>query len=292
MKLFLAGADDSGMIETIRNSNHPNFLSSYFCHRKKFNPKWVDWYNKTKKGDWIMDSGLFTMMFGAGSGKDYKEEDLIEYTHKYINDLKTIKYSHYVVEMDVHKIFGLESLKRFRHIFKQKYDIEKTIYVWHIEEGEQGFINLCKTYPYIAISIPELRIVLKGKNNLEQMTKKLIRLANKINPNIKIHLLGCTQQNLMEQKGYYSCDSTSWFSSARYGTASFFNGSKLQQIHIRSKQWENYIELKKDEFKKLREHIKDTDYYLNMFLGAKAYHYLNAYINNKYYNYEQIKSIL
>lgn len=292
MKLFLAGADVQEHIEIISISDHPYFLTSYYSHRKKFLPKWIEEYNKLKKGSWIMDSGLFTMMFGAGSGKEYKEEDLVEYTYKYINDIKEINYNHYIVEMDVHKIFGLESLKRFRHIFKQKYDIEKTIYVWHIEEGEEGFIKLCKTYPYIAISIPELRIVLKGKNNLEKMVKKLILLANKINSNIKIHLLGCTQQNLMEQKGYYSCDSTSWMSGARYGTASFFNGLKLQQLHIRSELWLNYKETKRKEFESKIKRIENRDYFFNMYCTAKAYHYLNVYINNKYYNNEQIKSIL
>ena len=124
------------------------------------------------------------------------------------------------------------------------------------------------------------------------MVKKLILLANKINPNIKIHLLGCTQQNLMEQKGYYSCDSTSWMSGARYGTSSFFNGSKLQQLHIRSEVWLNYQETKRNDFESNIKVTKNRDYFFNMYCNAKAYHYLNQHINNKYYNYEQIKSIL
>jgi len=292
MKLFLAGADEGGKIEIIRNSNHPYFLSSYYVHRKKFNPKWLKWYNKTKHGDWIMDSGLFTMMFGAGKHKTYTEEDLLKYTHKYLKDLKSINYNHYIVEMDVHKVLGLNSLKRFRNIFKENYPIEKTIYVWHIEEGKKGFVKLCKTYPYIAISIPELRIVLKGKGSLNNAVISLIKEANKINPKIKIHLLGCTQQNLMEQKGYYSCDSTSWFSSARFGTASIFNGFKLQQIKISNKQYQNYIKLKRDEYINAREELLDTEYNFNMFFGAKAYSCLNTYINNKHYNYEPIKNIL
>lgn len=287
MKLFLAGADMNYHIEPIYLSRHASMLSSYWKHKDKFIPSWLEWYNKTKNADWIMDSGLFTMMFGAGSGKEYKEEDIIEYTYKYINDLKKIKYNHYIVEMDVHKIFGLESLKRFRHIFKQKYDIDKTIYVWHVEEGEQGFVNLCKTYPYIAISIPELRIVLKGKNSLEKMVKKLVLLANKINPNIKIHLLGCTQQALMEQKGYYSCDSTSWMSSVKYGTAHYFHVNKIKQYSIHTKGWKD---LRKNS--NLKFTVKHNDYCKNLTLCAKAYNKLNRYINNKYYNYEQLKSIL
>lgn len=274
-------------IEPVYLSGHASMLSSYWKHKDKFIPSWLEWYNKTKNADWIMDSGLFTMMFGAGSDKTYKEEDIVEYTNKYISDLKKIKYNGYIVEMDVHKIFGLESLKRFRYIFKQKYEIDKTIYVWHIEEGEKGFKKLCKTYPYIAISIPELRIVLKGKNNLEKMVKKLVMLANKINPNIKIHLLGCTQQSLMEQKGYYSCDSTSWMSSVKYGTGHYFHINKIKQYSIHTKGWKD---LRKNT--KLNFTVKHNDYCKNLTLCAIAFNKLNRYINNKYYNYEHIKTIL
>jgi len=287
MKLFLAGADMDYHIEPVYLSGHASMLSSYWKHKDKFIPSWLKWYNKTKNADWIMDSGLFTMMFGAGSDKTYKEEDIVEYTNKYISDLKKIKYNGYIVEMDVHKIFGLESLKRFRYIFKQKYDIEKTIYVWHIEEGEEGFIKLCKTYPYIAISIPELRIVLKGKNNLEKMVKKLVMLANKINPNIKIHLLGCTQQSLMEQKGYYSCDSTSWMSSVKYGTGHIFVGNRIKQFNVHTKGWQDYYNKYNHIFPD-----REKQYHRNLVLCAIAFNKLNRYINNKYYNFEPIKTIL
>tara|TARA_R100000734_G_scaffold17280_1_gene13540 strand:+ start:153 stop:1016 length:864 start_codon:yes stop_codon:yes gene_type:complete len=287
MKLFLAGADMDYHIEPVYLSGHGSMLSSYWKHKDSFIDSWLLWYNKTKHANWIMDSGLFTMMFGAGSDKTYTKKDLLEYTHKYINDMNKINYKGYIVEMDVHKVLGLEELKKFRKIFETKYDIKKTIYVWHIEEKEKGFKKLCKKYPYIAISIPELRIVLNGKKQLEKAVKELVILANKINPNIKIHLLGCTQQNLMEHKGYYSCDSTSWMSSVKYGTGHFFYMNKIKQYSIHTKGWKD---LRKNT--KLNFTVKHNDYCKNLTLCAKAFRELNRYINNKYYNNEPLNTLL
>ena len=161
--------------------------------------------------------------------------------------------------------------------------------MFHIEEGEDGFEKLCKKYPYIAISIPELRIVLKGKSNLNKVVTNLIRKANKINPKIKIHLLGCTQQNLMMQKGYYSCDSTSWLSPGRWGRALLFDGQKLVQVHSRNKEWLNYRERERDGIYNRAKDIPQNEYNLNVILSGKSYKQFNRYINNKYYNYEPLK---
>ena len=145
MKLFLAGADTRQHLQQIYISNHSCILSSYYKHQKTFVQDWLWWYNKTRHANWIMDSGLFTMMFGAGSHKKYNEQDLLQYTHKYLKDIKKINYTHDIVEMDVHKVLGLSALKRFRKIFEKSYPIEKTIFVWHIEEQLSGFKKLCKT---------------------------------------------------------------------------------------------------------------------------------------------------
>lgn|SRR3990167_8931812 len=77
-----------------------------------------------------------------------------------------------------------------------------------IKETIEGWKQMCKTYPYVALSIPELRIVLQRKY-LKNFIHKMIVIANKINPEIKIHLLGCTSNDLLQQNGYYSADSTS-----------------------------------------------------------------------------------
>ena len=74
MKLLLAGVDDGGTVETVYKSGHKSLLTSIWYHRKKVNQKWLKWYEKTRDCTWVMDSGLFTMMFGAGSNKTYTEK--------------------------------------------------------------------------------------------------------------------------------------------------------------------------------------------------------------------------
>ena len=297
MKLFLAGADFRHHQEMMFMANHPNYLTTFFKHQKGFTDSFLKWYRKTDQcgAEWIMDSGLFTMMFGAGSGESYNEKDLLEYTYNYLNQIKKINYNHTIVEMDVHKVLGLEKLKKFRGIFEKEWDIEKTIYVWHKEEGKDGFEKLCKRYPYIAISVPELRKVLKGKNALHKTVSHMIGRANQINPNIKIHLLGCTQQGLMEQSGYYSTDSTSWMSGGRYGTGVYFDINKIQQCSIHSNVWKKYIEEKKPTFLELRERfnieLNTKDYNCMMYLGCVAYNKLNKYINNRHFQGEEVKKL-
>ena len=93
MKLFLAGADFRHHQEMMFMANHPNYLTTFFKHQKGFTDSFLKWYRKTDQcgAQWIMDSGLFTMMFGAGSGESYNEKDLLEYTYNYLNQIKKNK---------------------------------------------------------------------------------------------------------------------------------------------------------------------------------------------------------
>ena len=222
MKLFIAAAENPLNRVSALSANNPNILGSYYhltSANHKIPPQFIQDYNALKKTNlsFIMDSGLFTMMFGAGSHKTYSIDYLMDYTNKYLDNMNNMNYEHYIVEMDVHKLLGIKLLEDFRKMFVDRYPIEKTIFVWHIESGIEGFENMCKKYPYVAISIPELRIVLK-RTYLKQFIQKMVSTALKINPQIKIHLLGCTSNELLEQRGYYSADSTSWQAAMRYGS--------------------------------------------------------------------------
>lgn len=84
--------------------------------------------------DLMMDSGLFTMMFGAGKGKTYTKEDLHEYTDKYISDMIEMKWPGVIVDMDVHRVLGVECVPEFRKKFEERWGIHRTVFVWHTEE--------------------------------------------------------------------------------------------------------------------------------------------------------------
>lgn len=92
----------------------------------------------------------------------------------------------------------------------------KQINVFHFEDGKEGLKSLIDFSDYIAISVPELRIV-KPKTYAED-TYALASMIKNRKPEIDIHLLGCTQKSILERCTFCtSADSTSWLAGTKYG---------------------------------------------------------------------------
>jgi len=169
----------------------------------------------------IMDSGLFTLMFGAHAGKRSAKEieiwynALVEFVIE--NNVKST-----CVEVDCQKVLGTEAAWTYREKMKLALPNNRIINVFHKEDGQKGLDRLIEFSEYIAISVPELR-ALKQKNHTE-------RIANYIKnkkPSIDIHLLGCTENKLLKSLNFCSsADSTSWQQVNRYGVIKFNDGNK------------------------------------------------------------------
>jgi hypothetical protein len=155
----------------------------------------------------IMDSGLFTLMFGSEAGKKDKNN-----------------YNGTVVEVDCQKVLGVENAWELRRLFKEKLN-NRIINVFHKEDGQKGLDKLIEFSDYIAISVPELRAIKKKSY--------CVRLANYIKnkkPSIDIHLLGCTENKLLRQLNFCSTsDSTSWLQPVRYGGIDSYNKKILSR---------------------------------------------------------------
>lgn len=188
----------------------------------------------------IQDSGLFTLMFGAMKGKKDAAlmnkwyDRLVEFTLACNNGAT-------VVEIDCQKVLGVDAAWEFRE--RMRKDLPKSnriINVFHLEDGIKGLDRLIDFSEYIAISVPELRFA--GKSNY---VGKIARYIKKIKPTIDIHLLGCTEKDLLAKNTFCtSADSTSWLSSVRYGF--------IKQRHIRNIKTEKIIQLIGEEkYKKL-----------------------------------------
>ena len=122
----------------------------------------------------------------------------------------------------------------------------RQINVFHYEDGKDGLDRLIDFSDYIAISVPELRIV-KPKT-YKKYTSQLARYIKKKKPSIDIHLLGCTEFGLLSENSFCTtADSTSWLAGVKYG---FFDDG-IKKSHIRNfrkdifeerkKQIENYL---------------------------------------------------
>lgn len=96
-----------------------------------------------------------------------------------------------------------------------------------VHNGMRGLDSMIDFSDYIALSIPELRII-KPKTFRED-TRYLTHYIKNRKPEIDIHLLGCTDVKMIAQNSFCtSADSTSWLSGVKYGW--FDDGN--QKAHI------------------------------------------------------------
>ena len=163
----------------------------------------------------IQDSGLFTLMFGADKGKPQNRETLTMWQDKLIAFVQQNRLNATCVEIDCQKILGVEEAWYFRERMRRLLK-NRQINVFHFEDGREGLDKLIEFSDYLAISVPEMRIV-KPKT-FRQDVRYLTHYIKDRKPEIDIHLLGCTDMAMIEQNSFCtSADSTSWLAGVKYG---------------------------------------------------------------------------
>jgi hypothetical protein len=165
----------------------------------------------SKYKHYILDSGLFTLMFGSMKGK--KDEKYLDKWYECLTDYVLHEnYNGTMVEVDCQKVLGVKKAWDYREKMRNKVK-NRIINVFHFEDGQKGLDRLIEFSDYIALSVPELRFIKKKEY--------LYEIANYVKskkPNIDIHLLGFTEKTNLEKFSFCSsCDSSSWISGVRYG---------------------------------------------------------------------------
>lgn len=294
MKIFFAGCENVTHYHCATAAGAKNILVSYY-HADLKSPKFRSalQFMEENNQELICDSGLFTMMFGAGKGKTYTKQDILDYTKGYIEAAKKfgVKKSTFV-EMDTHKILPLKDLFEIRKMFEDSG--LKVLYAWHVEEGIDGLYSMAEKYEYIALSIPELRIVCKGKKSRYQdVTKDLLYKIKKNTTKFpKIHLLGNTVMETMDTSLAYSCDSSSWLYGVRHRRSTFFQDGKISQRYFGEKssdEWKKIYEqevesLRKDP--KIKKYLSDKNekqiaYAMNIIFSARSFIKYQDHLNLK-----------
>lgn len=164
----------------------------------------------------IMDSGLFTLMFGSGNKQKQTRQSLELWQDKTFEFIKQNNYKGSCVEIDCQKLLGVEEAWYFRKRMRKAID-NKCINVFHYEDGKDGLDSLIDFSDYIAISVPEIRII-HPKTFREDVHKLACYIKNK-KPKIDIHLLGCTDKKMLQQNKFCtSADSSSWTGIYRFAT--------------------------------------------------------------------------
>lgn len=214
MRIYFAGGGFDHIPDMI---GHPWRLNSIL----EVNPKLGATLAARDPETVIIDSGLFSFMFGSKQGEIAPTfEAYRDYTRRYLDTLDGYGYRGMLVECDTHKLLGMESTHRLREEFKPLGD--RVIYTWHAPEGIDGLVKLATEKSYIALSVPELRILGGGtakSGKTESVFRLLHHIREKVGPKNypRIHLLGCTIPRLMETSLAWSCDSTSWIATSMYG---------------------------------------------------------------------------
>ena len=174
-----------------------------------------------------MDSGLFTLMFGAHAGKR-DEAFLWKWQELLCDFVNTNRVKATCVEVDCQKVLGVEQAWKFRQKLRDMLPNNRQINVFHIEDGQKGLDRLIEFAEYIAISVPELRIV-RRKTYRDDVHRLACYIKNK-KPEIDIHLLGCTENQMLKENNFCtSSDSTSWQSVNRFGKIEGYHVSRLSK---------------------------------------------------------------
>lgn len=232
MKIYLAGT--SSRAKGVDLSECKYILESFYSFAKWQKPL-------TKNPNFLLDSGAFTFMQGG------KVDKLDEYVDRYIqfineNDIKNF------FELDVDSVKGYEWVLRAREKIEKGTE-KKCIPVWHITRGMSEYRKMCKEYSYVAIGGIASR---EFPPNKHPALKQLIRIAHEYG--CKIHGLGFTYTNKLNQYHFDSVDSTAWKNGSTYGELHKFDNKKI--IRIKPPQGMRSFDYKKTELFNFKEWIK------------------------------------
>jgi hypothetical protein len=298
MRVHLADTPPWARLRLSMMAGHPYRLVSYFYIKDDKNAGAVLRELADRPEDMIVDSGLFSYMFGSEQGTIPETyEAYRDYTRRYLDDLARWNYEGLVVESDAQRLLGMEAVHKLRDEFAPLGD--RVMYVWHEPEGLDGLEVLAREKSYIAFGLPELRHIAEtkakkkgGKNKVsKQMVMNLMRRVHKAcgESPPRIHLLGCTVEDLMETSLAWSCDSTSWLAGIRFGQAFIFIPGKgtIEQCHVSSERFRAY---RNDAVKKFPDVVafasqqKNPEYYLNCFGCAHAFAQYQRWLDGRYQN--------
>lgn len=215
----------------------------------------------------IMDSGLFTLMFGSHKGQ--KDEKFIDsWYNEIINCVYETGYKGTCVEVDCQKVLGVKKAWDLREKMKRQLS-NRIINVFHIEDGQKGLDRLIEFSDYIAVSVPELRHLNK-KNHVVKLTNYI---KNK-KPSIDIHLLGMTEKTLLKELNFASTsDSTSWLAPNQYGVIGDSEFGKFNINHSNVETLSKYKQIVVDT--QIECDMKLTDnrlLYLSRYALSAEYH--------------------
>lgn len=230
MKVHFAGNGISS--EAMRLAGACYRLISFYYVAKKGDTDTPEEWNKYKH--LIVDSGLFTFMFGSEAKKDLTMDFCEDWQNKYVKFINETPFRNAdFVEMDVQKKLGADAAWHLRRKMKRQINKGGVINVYHLEDGNPD--KLIEFSDYIAISLPELRLNV-GSRERKQIISYISKSALKKGK--RVHILGCTQLEYLKMfSNCTSSDSTSWLGGVRWGRVDTINGRvQIRSLHSNTQE--------------------------------------------------------
>ena len=293
MKIYLAGADHATDATMMSKMRVPNRLCSYY-YVGTGGKSWEQVLEASQDGsDWIMDSGLFSMMFGSDKGKLTTLDDYRRYAEGYLEFVTKWKWKHAIVECDVQRVLGVEECEILRDEFFRSSSFD-VIYVWHLPETVEGLKKLVARSKRVALSVPELRYKLTGSGELDDRTRvtgasavikkalvSLLKTCRDYGPDARIHLLGNTSDTLLRLPAD-SSDSTSWAAPKRWhtnGTGRMFEHGRISGHSVYSPRYQRFVGWVEQQVPEVFEYLRatitnDTTYFSARCAAASAFAYM------------------
>lgn len=235
MKIFLAGMDNTHVkwYNLMIAQKLPKYYGLYsYYYLSKVNH---DFQNHSRNfNEVLIDSGAHTFHTS-------KNIDFVDFTKKYadwisINDKKNITG---FFEMDIDNRIGYKNVLKLRGILEKVSD--KIIPVWHKNRGISKFVEMCQNYDYVSISC------LKIENISYEDLFKYVDIAH--DNNCKIHGLGGTRKEIIENVPFNSVDSISWFAPVQYNKLGVSNYTESYQ-NIALYSYVEALKMQKKYYKK------------------------------------------
>lgn len=163
----------------------------------------------------ILDSGLFTLMFGADAGAR-TAADIINWADRLIDFVaEYVPPSVSCVEVDCQKLCGPELAWELRKKMRDKLPRHTIINVIHLEDMPR-LGELVDFAQYVAISVPELR---KSELDPVESVHRLVYFIKNRRPGLPIHLLGCADGKILRPVCSQICsaDAATWLVPLKLG---------------------------------------------------------------------------
>ena len=219
-----------------------------------------------ERKDTILDSGLFSLLFGAG--KTMGAEVVDRYCDFYFDFLSNSGYTGKFVELDLQNLKGIKETQIWRDRFEDAFGWERGMVVWHHIDGKDGMKHMAERYPYVAISVPELK-KRYGTRGASYYASDLIDIAKEANSDVQLHMLGCCQASFLGRNMEWdTCDSTSWMAPGAWGRLAALVGENISKM-------KSTVDIDINQLKKLtseahfQQYLRDLDEYRNLFFDGK-----------------------